>query len=423
MQVAVETIEGLGRRMTITLPADQIEQEISKRLQSLSRTVRLKGFRPGKVPLKVIRQQYGSRVLAEALDEMTRSSFFEAVSQEGLKLAGYPVFDHNTPEMGKDYQYTATFDIAADFELAALDDLKLERATAEIADADVDGILEKLRRQSCSWESVDRAAEDGDRLTVDFTGLLEGEPFDKGTAEGLQIVLGSGNLIPGFEDGLLAAKSGEERMLDLTFPEDYHDHELAGKAVQFAVKVKQVEAAVLPDIDEDFARTYEIEDGSIETLRSEVRQSMQTELGEAIRLNLRRQVMDALFERHPMDLPHLQVEAQYKDYLSRHQGEASEEQQQRYREAAQRQVALGAVVGRIVKEQGLRPDATKVRARVESIAAGYDDQEAVLAWYYGDRQRLAEVEALVLEDAVVEWVIEQAEVTDKPSAFSDLVAG
>ncbi len=240
-------------------------------------------------------------------------------------------------------------------------------------------------------------------------------------ATDLQVVLGSGNMIPGFEDGLLGAKSGEERTLDLTFPDDYHDARLAGKEVQFKVTVKQVEAPVLPEIDEEFARAYEIEDGSVETLRAEVRQSMQTELEEAIRLHLRRQVMDALHEKHPIDLPHLQVEAQYKDYLSRHQGEVSDEQQAKYREAARRQVTLGTVVSRIVKEQGLRPDPAKVRARVESIAASYDDQEAVIAWYYGDRQRLAEVEALVLEDAVVEWIIEQARVSDKASTFGELV--
>ncbi len=421
MQVSVETIEGLGRRMRVTLPAEEIEREVDKRLQSLSRTVRLKGFRPGKVPLKVVRQQYGRQVRAEAIEELTRSSFFEAVGKENLRLSGYPVFDHGPIDEGKDYEYTATFDIAAEFDLAPVDDIEIERPQAEITEDDVDAMIERLRHQSCDWREVDRPAADGDRLTIDFQGLLDGEPFEKGKAEGLPLVLGSGSFIPGFEDGLVGAKAGEGRSLDLTFPDDYHDSELAGKAVRFEVQVRKVEEPVLPEVDEDFARNYEIEDGSIETLRAEVRRSMQAELDEAIRLRMRRQVMDQLFERHPIDLPHLQVKAQLDEYLARHQGEVSEAQREKYEAAARRLVTLGIVVSRIVKEQGLRPDPLKVRARVESLAASYDDPEAVIAWYYGDRQRLAEVEAQVLEDAVVDWIIEQAKVEDVASSFDELV--
>ncbi len=421
MQVSVETIEGLGRRMRVTLPAEEIEREVDKRLQSLARSVRLKGFRPGKVPLKVVRQQYGQRVRAEAIEELTRNSFFEAVTKENLRLTGYPVFDHGEIDEGKDYEYTATFDIAAEFELAPVDDLEIERPQAEITDADVDAMIERLRRQSCDWRAVDRPAADGDRLTIDFQGLLDGEPFDKGKAEGLPLVLGSGAFIPGFEEGLIGVRAGEGRDLDLSFPEDYHDAELAGRDVRFEVQVRKVEEPVLPEVDEAFARLYEIEDGSIETLRSEVRRSMQAELDEAVRLRMRRQVMDQLYARHPIELPHLQVQAQLDDYLSRHQGEVSDAQREKYEEAARRLVTLGIVVSRIVKEQGLRPDPLKVRARVESLAASYDDPDAVIAWYYGDRQRLAEIEAQVLEDAVVDWIIGQSKVRDVPASFDELV--
>ena len=421
MQVSVETIEGLGRRMRVTLPAEEIEQEVDKRLQNLARTVRLKGFRPGKVPLKVVRQQYGRRVRAEAIEELTRNSFFEAVSKENLRLSGYPVFEQGEVDEGKDYEYTATFDIEAEFDLAPLDDFEIERPGAEITDADVDAMIERLRRQSCDWQDVDRPAAMDDRLTIDFQGLIDGEPFDKGKAEGLSIVLGSGAFIPGFEDGLIGARAGDERSLDLTFPDDYHDADLAGKDVRFEIRVRRVEEPILPEVDEAFARLYEIEDGSIETLRSEVRRSMQSELDEAVRLRMRRQVMDQLYERHPIDLPHLQVQAQLDDYLSRHQGEVSEAQREKYETAARRFVTLGIVVSRIVREQRLRPDPLKVRARVESLAASYDDPDAVIAWYYGDRQRLAEVEAQVLEDAVVDWIIGQSRVKDVESSFDELV--
>jgi len=424
MQVSIETTEGLERRMKVTVPAEKVGNEMARRFQSLSKTVRLKGFRPGKVPMKVIKGQYGASVRNEVLEELTRNTFYEALSQENLRLAGYPAFEQETFNEGDEYSYTATFEIMTEFEPAPVDGLELTRPQVTLGDADLDAMLAKLQRQSCRWSAVDRAAADGDRLVIDFEGSTGGEVFEGGTGKDVPVVLGSKAMIAGFEEGLSGSKTGEELTLNLTFPGDYHNKELAGKDTEFVIKVQRVEEAELPEIDEDFAQTYEVEDGNVETLKSEVLNSMQIELDEAIRLKMKKQIMDALFERNPIELPKSQVDAVLQD-LIKQQGTQNPDDSQtaELKKVAERNVTLGIVVNRIIKDHGLKADAIKVRSRVESIAAGYDDPDAVIAWYYGDRQRLGNVEALVLEDEVVDWVIDQAKVNDVTSSFDEVVSG
>jgi len=424
MQVSVETTEGLERRMKVTVPAEKVDSEMTRRLQSLAKTVRLKGFRPGKVPMKVIKGQYGASVRHEVLEELTRNSFYEALSQENLRLAGYPAFEQDSFDEGDDYSYIATFEVMAEFEPAPMDDLELTRPQVSLGDQDLDEMLAKLQRQSCRWNAVERAAADGDRLVIDFEGSIGGEVFAGGTGKDVPIVLGSKAMIAGFEEGLSGSQPGEERTLKLAFPGDYHNKELAGKDAEFAIKVQRVEEAELPEIDEDFARTYEVEDGSVETLKEEVLKSMQIELDEAIHLKMKKQVMDALFERNPIELPKSQVDAVLQDMIKQRGIQNPDDAQlAELKDVAERNVRLGMVVNRIIKDQGLKPDAIKVRARVESIAAGYDDPDAVISWYYGDRQRLANVEALVLEDEVVDWVVNQAKVNEISSTFNEVVSG
>lgn len=424
MQVSVETTEGLERRMKVTVPADKVDSEMSRRFQSLAKTVRLKGFRPGKVPMKVIKGQYGASVRHEVLEELTRNSFYEALSKENLRLAGYPSFEQDSFNDGDDYSYTAIFEVLADFDVAPLDGLALTSPKVTLGDQDLDEMLAKLQRQSCRWNAVERAAADGDRLHIDFEGSIGGEAFAGGTGKDMPVVLGSKSMMAGFEEGLAGAKAGEERTLDLTFPGDYHNKTLAGKDASFKITVKSVEEPELPEIDEDFARAYEVEDGSVETLKSEVLKSMQIELDEAVHMKMKRQVMDALFERNPIELPKSQVEAVYADLIKQRGIQNPDESvAAEFKKLAERNVTLGMVVNRIIKDQGLKPDAVKVRARVESIAAGYDDPDAVISWYYGDRQRLGNIEGLVLEDAVVDWVVGQAKVNEVDSTFNEVVSG
>ncbi|MBI1194973.1 MAG: trigger factor [Gammaproteobacteria bacterium] len=424
MQVSVETTEGLERRMKVTIPAEKIDSEMSRRFQSLAKTVRLKGFRPGKVPMKVIKGQYGVSVRTEVLEELTRNSFYEALSKENLRLAGYPAFEQESSQEGDDYIYTATFEVMADFDIAPLGDLELIKPKVTLGDQDLDEMLAKLQRQSCRWNAVKRKAKDGDRLVIDFEGAIGGEAFAGGTGKDLPVVLGSKSMIAGFEDGLTGAKADEERTLSLAFPADYHNKEVAGKDAEFKITVKSVEEPELLAIDEDFARAYEVEDGSVETLKSEVLKSMQIELDEAIHLKMKRQVMDALYERNPIELPKSQVESVYQDLIKQRGVQNPDESMAaEFKKLAERNVTLGMVVNRIIKDQGLKPDAVKVRDRVESIAAGYDDPDAVISWYYGDRQRLGNVEALVLEDSVVDWVVSQAKLNEVESSFNEVVSG
>ncbi len=426
MQVSVETTEGLERRMKVTVPAEKVGSEMAQRFQSLAKTVRLKGFRPGKVPMKVIKGQYGASVRQEVLEELTRNTFYEALSQENLRLAGYPAFESESESFneGDDYSYTATFEIMTEFEPAPLDGLELTRPQVVLGDKDLDTMLAKLQRQSCRWNAVEREAAEGDRLVIDFEGRIDGEVFAGGTGDNVPVVLGSKAMIAGFEEGLSGSKPGEERTLKLSFPSDYHNKELSGQDAEFTIKIKSVEEAELPEIDEDFAKTYEVEDGSVETLKSEVLNSMQMELDDAIRLKMKKQVMDALIERNPIELPRSQVESVLQDSIKQRGDQNLDEAQlAELKNAAERNVTLGIIVNRLIKDQGLKADAIKVRSRVESIAAGYDDPDAVIAWYYGDRQRLANVEGLVLEDEVVEWVIDQAKMNDVESSFDEVVGG
>jgi len=424
MQVSVETTEGLERRMKVTVSAEKVDSEMAQRLQSLAKSVRLKGFRPGKVPMKVIKGQYGASVRNEVLEELTRNTFYEALSQENLRLAGYPAFEQDAFNEGDDYSYTATFEVMSEFEPASLDDLELSRPLVTLGDQDLDEMLAKLQRQSCNWNAVERPAADGDRLIIDFEGRIDGEVFAGGAGKDVPVVLGSKSMIAGFEEGLSGGKAGEERTLNLTFPADYHNKELAGKDAEFAITIQRVDEAELPEIDEDFAKAYEVEDGSVETLRSEVLKSMQLELDEAIHLKMKKQVMDAIYERNQIEVPRSQVEAVLQDLIKQRGIQNPDEAQTaELKKLAERNVTLGIVVNRMIKDQGFKPDAIKVRTRVESIAAGYDDPDAVISWYYGDRQRLGNVESLVLEDDVVEWVIGQAKVNEVESTFNEVVSG
>ncbi|MDH5784658.1 MAG: trigger factor [Chromatiales bacterium] len=429
MQVSVESTNGLERRMTVELPVERIDDEVKNRLQQMSRSARVKGFRPGKVPARVLAQQYGKQVRDEVIGELIQSSYFEAVSQEKLQPAGMPSIEPTVNEAGKNLEYTATFEVMPEVTLAEVKGVKLEKRVAEVSDADLDKMMETLLKQRANWEKVDRAAAKDDRLNIDFKGTIDGEEFSGNSGQNVPVTIGSGRMIAGFEDGLVGAKAGDELTLDLAFPEEYAHKEVAGKPVQFTVKVNNVEASKLPELNEEFARSFGIGDGSLDSLRTEVRSNMEREMKQALSDSNKQAVMDKLLEINTIEVPQALVEQEaetLKRQMQQHMhipdGKAGVQlERSMFIEQAQRRVSLGLILSELIKAQGLKADDEKVRAKVEELAATYEEPQHVIDWYYGDKSRLSQVESLVLEESVVEWVFDQAKVTEKSGSFDEIM--
>ena len=430
MQVTVETSSGLERRMTVQVPEERISEQVKDRLKSLGRTARLHGFRPGKVPVKVLERTYGRQVRDEVVSKVLESSLFEAFGSENLKPAGQPTIDALDSEPGQGLSYTAVFEVYPEVQAPDAASLELTRPVAEVTERDVDTLIETLRKQRRSWEEVDRQAADGDRLTLDYAGTVEGEPFEGGEGKQVPVELGSHSLIEGFEEALNGAKAGEERMLDLTFPDEYHAKDLAGKPVQFKVTVFKVEEPRLPEVDEEFMQSFGVTEGGVDALRKEIRENMERELRDAIRARMRNDAMDALLARHELELPRALVEDESKRLMEQtqqnlvRQGAGSPTLQLQpalFESQARRRVALALILAEIVKTNDMTADPEKVKGRVASIASAYQEPEQIMSWYYADKQRLAEIESLVMEDEVVEWIVEHAKVNDEKTTFDAIM--
>ncbi|MGE8480946.1 MAG: trigger factor, partial [Pseudomonas shirazensis] len=303
MQVSVENTSALERRMTIAVPAERVETEVNKRLQQTARRAKVAGFRPGKVPMSVIRQRYEEAARQEAFGDLVQSSFYEAVVEQKLNPAGAPAVEPKSFEKGKDLEFVAIFEVFPEFTVAGFDSINVERLSAEVADADLDNMLEVLRKQNTRFETVERAAQIDDQVNIDFVGKVDGEEFAGGSAKGTQLVLGSGRMIPGFEDGLVGAKAGEERVVNVTFPEDYQNLDLAGKAAEFTITVNSVSAPQLPELNEEFFAQFGIKETTLEGFRTEVRKNMERELRQAIKTKVKNQVMDGLLAANPIEVP------------------------------------------------------------------------------------------------------------------------
>ncbi|MBE0509359.1 MAG: trigger factor [Chromatiales bacterium] len=429
MQVSVEATGGLERRMTVEIPEDRITGEVANRLARLARTAKIKGFRPGKVPMKVVAQQYGAQVRDEVLGEVIQRSYFEAVNQEKLNPAGMPKIEPAQAEGEQGFRYVAIFEVMPEPELAELSGLALEKQVAEVTDADLDKMIDNLRAQRTEWKPVKRKAKKDDRLNINFTGTIEGKEFAGNSGEGVQVTIGSGRMIEGFEKGLIGAKSGEEIVLDLQFPEDYAHKEVAGKPVQFQVSVNSVEEPQLPELDEAFASSFGVGDGSMESLRNEVRQNMERELKQALSAKNKQQVMDKLLEMNKIDLPQALIEQEAENLKQQMlqqmhvpKGKSGADlDASLFHGQAERRVALGLILSELIKSKAIKADEAAVRAKVEELAVTYDDPQEVIDWHYADKQRLAQIEGLALEDAVVDWVYAQAKVTEKQGSFDALM--
>lgn len=425
MQVSVEAAEGLERRIKVDLPADEIEQEVDKRLRDVGRSARLPGFRPGKVPLKILRQRFGDSVRGEVFGERIQSSFPQAVAEAELKPAGMPQIEPEIDRAERRYSYVAKFEVLPAIEPVSLADKTVSRPVAEVTEADVDAMVERLREQRKTWNAVDRPAAAGDRVRLSFQGTIDGEPFEGGSADDVPVDIGAGRMIPGFEEQLTGAAAGDERDIETTFPDDYPRKELAGKPAHFSVQVKEVQEPELPEVDADFAKAFGVADGDIERFRSDVRANMERELAQRIKDKVKSQVMDLLVEAHPVHLPEVLIAEEtkaLKEQMRQNVGAGADLAlpDELFADSARRRVALGLIIAELVRRHNLQAEPERVRQTVSQLAATYEDPQAVMQYYYSDAERMKSVESLVLEERVVEHVLAAVEVTEQPMSFEEL---
>lgn len=428
MQVAVESISGLERRLKVTVPADQVDQEVLTRLKQQTSKVKLKGFRPGKAPLEVVKMQYGDSIRQEVVNDLIRSTFYEAVTQEHLNPAGLPRIEPKQIKPGLPLEYEAVFEIYPVIEFHDIQGAVIEKLQAQISDADLDKVLQKLREQHVAWTEVTRPAQLGDRVVIDFEGTLAGVPFEGGSAKHVALVLGDNKMIPGFEEGLIGVKPNDTLDLNLTFPEQYPHQELAGKLTQFKVTVHQVMEPKLPELDDKFAEQLNVK-GGIEELRSEVRKSMNKELERNTKENLKRQVLKELLKRNSIEVPATlvaaeigQMQQQIKQRLGIREGQkAPELPQEHFKEQATERVTLGLLLADYINSQQLKVDSARVRSLVEEIASSYDDSAQVINYYYQNKSVLAQIESLVLEELAIEKLLESAAISEKLVSYEEVV--
>lgn len=428
MQVSVEIGAGLERRLTVALEPEQVDAEVEKRLREFARSARMPGFRPGKIPVKTLRQRYGTQIRGEVFSELMQSTFGQALVEQQLNPVAQPAFSVDMdPEAGR-YAYTATFEVLPEFELGSLAGKTLKRPLATVADADLEALVERLREQRKTFNEVTRPAQDGDRVTLSFVATLAGEsePFPGGSGQDFQLVLGSGQMIPGFEAGLVGATAGEERVLELSFPATYHAEHLKGKAASFVVTVQTVAEPQLPEVDAEFAKAFGVEDGDIERFRQDVRANMTRELKQRVDARIKSQALDLLLATNPIEIPQSlvaqEIQALKEQMRQNLRGNTKIELPDNlFEESAQRRVRLGLVLARVVKANEIKADPERVREAVEDLASTYENPKEVVDFYYGSKEHLASVEALALEGQVVDWVLTQVQVEDEPLGFQELM--
>lgn len=427
MMVSVETLAGLERRLQVEVPATRVRQQVDARLLKVSRTARIKGFRPGKAPIHVVRKHYGPQVRDEVVSDLIRETLAEALRQEKLQPAGGPRIEPQKTEQPDDLRYTATFEIYPQFELKNIASIALSRPTATVTDGDLEVMIESLRQQRPVWTEVERGCRDGDRITIDFEGKIGGVPFDGGKSENLVNVLGSGRLLPDFEQGVRGAAAGETLEFDLRFPDDYQVKTLAGKTARFQAIMRKVEESHLPEVDAAFCEAFGVTEGGIEALRTEVRENMERELAQAINARMKGQVMDQLLAANPIAVPNALVESEVRDMqmeMLRRSGKRDARQlppRDSFEKAARRRVALGLILNEVIRQAAIQPNAAQVQARLDEIVSGFSDPDEARRQYLQNEAATRQIQMAVLEDQAVAWVISQAQVADQPGSFKDIM--
>ena len=425
----VETLSTLERRVSMALAADDIERQVDERLKKLARSVRMPGFRPGKVPLKLIAQTYGPQVRSEVMSDAMQKSFSDAVKQANLKVAGYPKIEKKDPASSA-LEFNATFEIYPEVKVGDVAAATVERPSFEIDEAAVDKTIEILRKQRTRFEAVERPARDGDRLAVDFLGTIEGKEFEGGKAENFAFTLGEGRMLPEFEAAARGLAAGEEKVFALTFPADYHGKEVAGKQASFTLKITRIEEPRLPALDAEFAKALGVADGDTAKMRGEIRANVEREAKKRVEARLKEQALQVLFAATPLEVPKalvgMEAGAMAERAIADLKARGVDPQQvpinqQAFEEAARRRVALGLIINELKDREKLGPKPAEVRALVEQEAQGYESPAEVVKWFYMQPQRLSEMEALALETNIVKWVLAKAKVLDKPVTFDELM--
>ena len=427
MQVSVESIGKLERRMQVQVPAERVSEEIAARLKTISRTARLKGFRPGKAPLKVIRQQFGSQIHREVIGELLQSSYAEAVTQKQLTPAGSPRIEPQSMDEGSDLKYTATFEVFPEVVLQPMDSLEVDRVTAEVTESDIDAMIERLRKQQMKYSAVNRGAATADKVTIDFEGTIDGVAFPGGKGENIALVLGEGRMLPELEQGLIGATPSEKRDVTVNFPPDYRAAELAGKAAIFATEIKTVEEPVLPEIDEEFCKAFGVTEGGLSKLREDVAANMRRELEQALRNRNKAAVMEKLYAANPTEVPNVLIEGQIRDMqveAMRRAGTKDAAQappREPFIEPARRRVALGLLLNDVIRKENLVVDRARVNERLDEMVSAYGDAGAMKRAYMQNAEAMRQVESLALEDQAVDWILEHAKVHEVKSTFKQLM--
>lgn len=422
MQIVIENTGSLTRRMTIGISKEHLEPKIKEKIKSLARTAKVNGFRPGKVPHRVIEQKYGLQVRQEILGEVVQNSFYEAVEEKNLHPIGKPDFDFQTDvnKLEQGLSYIATFEIYPEIPPLQVEGLTIEKPVAEITEEDIDTMLTRLRQQRQTWNEVERAAQEGDRLTIDFVGTINGSHFKGHEAKQLPIILGQQNIfLPGLEEKLFGTHPSQDLQVDLTFPTDYPNLELANQTVHFDVHVHSIAEPQLPELDADFAKSFGVEDGSLDTLRQDARQNMERELEYAIKGFIKQRLLEALLNANPLEVPQSLVdeEAQRLSEIRQKSWQTQQLPAKIFEEEATKRVKLGLLVNELVNQYQIQVHPELVQKTIERIASAYEAPQAVVRSYYADKQRLKEIESMVLEDQVVEWLFQKGQLTEIKSDF------
>ncbi len=429
MQVSVEATSELSRKMTVTVSEEKISQQVNSKLQSLSGNVKIDGFRPGKVPQAVVKKRYGQQVREEVVSDLIQSSFYDAVREEKLNPAGAPQIKANKIAEGEGLEYEATFEIIPEFVLMPLETLEVKQFTSKVEESDIDRMVDRLRDQKKTWEMVERKSKSEDRIVISFEGVHEGENFTNGKTEDFPVIIGSGQMIPGFEDKLIGLAAGEKIEFDIEFPKEYPSEKLAGNTAHFSIEVARVEEPKLPEQDAEFVKSFGVASGDVAELRGDILSNMEREMTRALKNRTKSSVMDQLFDRNTLQLPEVLIQDELEDLLKPYRESARKHKQdldeaglkEQLSPLAKRRVALALILGKVIDAHGVKVDPARVRQSVEEMAASYEDPEEVVRWYYADQTRLREIENMVLEDQIVDLVIGKAKTAQEAIDFQALM--